>query len=94
MEEKCSGKRCFRPTDLIRFSRHRCGGERYRSFCVTGRKEEQFSIDGGMVCTRGHGKMVSVVGWLDKREVSLYLFFVFVEGRLNTKRGERERESM
>lgn len=43
-----------------------------------------------MVCTRGHGKMVSVVGWLDKREVSLYLFFVFVEGRLNTKRGERE----
>lgn len=59
-------------TDLIRFSRDRCG-EKYRSFCVTGRKEEQFRPDKWGVCTRGHGKMVSVVGWLDKGEVSLYL---------------------
>lgn len=88
MEEKCSGKRCFRPTDLIRFSRHRCGGERYRSFCVTGRKEEQFSIDGGMVCTRGHGKMVSV-GWINEKSLSICFLSLLKDGLIQSKERER-----
>lgn len=60
---------------MTRFSQD--GGEKYRSFCLTGRKGNSFvPINGGFV---GHGKMVSVVGWLDKGEVSLFVGrFVFV----------------
>lgn len=60
---------------MTRFSQD--GGEKYRSFCLTERKGNSFvPINGGFV---GHGKMVSVVGWLDKGEVSLFVGrFVFV----------------